>query len=57
MMEKVLLAQPNDPLAFLISELKSDRPRARVALIGPPGSGKTYVADYLASRTGAQVRE
>ena len=55
MMEKLLLAQPEDPLNFLIDTLKSDRPRARVAVIGPPGSGKTYVADYLASKTGAQV--
>ena len=57
MMEKLLLAQPADPLQFLVSHLKSDRPRARVAVIGPPGSGKTFVSDFLASKTGAQIHK
>ena len=57
MMEKLLLAQPADPLHFLVSHLKSDRPRARVAVIGPPGSGKTFVSDFLASKTGAQIHK
>ena len=55
MLEKLLLNQPVDPLKFLVNHLKSDRPRARVGIVGPPGAGKTFVADYLASKTGASV--
>ena len=53
MMESLLLNRPADPLNYLISYLEGDnRRKVTVAVLGPPGAGKTCIAQQLAHITG-----
>ena len=52
MLESLLVSRPDDPLKFLIEHLESDTcRRVNVAVIGPPGAGKTSVAQTVAQET------
>lgn len=56
MMESLLLNRPADPLSYLISYLEGDnRRKVTVAVLGPPGSGKTCIAQELAHMTGVPI--
>jgi adenylate kinase len=57
MMESLLISKPADPLNFLIDFLHKDDHRVvKVAIIGPPGSGKSTIADSLAAATNSLVK-
>ena len=50
MLESLLVEQPVDPLQHLIDHLKreTNNPNAiKAAIVGPPGAGKTTMADHL----------
>ncbi|CBY40677.1 unnamed protein product [Oikopleura dioica] len=56
MMESLLLNRPADPLNYLISYLEGDnRRKVTVAVLGPPGAGKTCIAQQLAHITGVPI--
>ena len=56
MLESLLIVQPGDPLQHMINYLEGDdRRRVRVAIVGPPGSGKSSVAHHLAEEANAKL--
>ena len=56
MMESLLLNRPKDPPSYLISYLEGDnRRKVTVAVLGPPGAGKTCIAQQLAHITGVPI--
>jgi len=57
MMEKVLISRPEDPLKFMVNFLRNDLNRtATVAIIGPPGSGKTTLSQSLKNHTNWKIQ-
>ncbi|XP_066110712.1 adenylate kinase 8 isoform X1 [Saccopteryx bilineata] len=48
MLEQLLIHQPKDPIAFMLSHLQQDNDNVpKIAILGPPASGKTTIAMWL----------
>ncbi|XP_055255976.1 adenylate kinase 8 isoform X2 [Moschus berezovskii] len=49
MLEQLLIHQPKDPIPFMIDHLQRDNDYVpKIAILGPPASGKTTIAMWLA---------
>ncbi|CAD5123889.1 DgyrCDS12196 [Dimorphilus gyrociliatus] len=51
LLEQLVIQKPNDPIQFMIDELKKDNADIpQIVILGPPASGKTTIAKMLSKK-------